>query len=131
DRALAFEKPARWPDAASMRETLLALNLHLPGKALWQTDVPLAGEVSTQDETRDSSEPSSAALEARAMPRASLTGRPRDLPLPALATVLTLAVGTGAWLIPPARQTKSAESKPDEIAVHVHDRFAAMPPSVP
>ncbi len=53
DRALAFERSARWPDAASMRSALCALNLHGAGEVFGDDgSVPLAYEQSTCDESK-------------------------------------------------------------------------------
>lgn len=64
DRALAFEKQKRWPDADSMRAPLLALNLHTNAAFTGARVFAPALEDSTQDEPDVNAEPTSAFVAA-------------------------------------------------------------------
>jgi serine/threonine protein kinase len=103
DRALAFERAARWPDAVSMRAALCALELHRPGEAFRDDGLLQAGEQNTQDEANDPAEPPSMLIHARTRPTESPAARRRARSLFVLATAAMLSVATVGWLFQPPR----------------------------
>jgi serine/threonine protein kinase len=110
DRALAFEKAARWPDADSMRAALCALELHRPGQAFCDDGFLPASQQNTQDELEDPAEPPSMFIQDRARPPESPVARGRARLLYALATAMTLAVATSGWLLQPPAQPAARPS---------------------
>jgi serine/threonine protein kinase len=116
DRALAFEKAARWPDAESMRAALCALEVHRPGEAFCDEGFLLACEQNTQDESEDPAEPPSMFIQDRIRPPESPAARGKARLLYASATATTLAVATSGWLLQPARQPLARPSATPEVA---------------
>ena len=103
DRALAFDKQRRWPDADSMRAPLLALNLHTNAVFTGTRVFGPAHAENTQDEPDVNGEPTSTFVSADSRgfrDRGVKRRRPRAALLLAGATLL---VASGAGLRGAAR----------------------------
>jgi hypothetical protein len=131
DRALAFEKTARWPDATSMRTALDALRPQ-GTEEIFGSDsfVPLAYEQNTQDESKAPAGPTSMFVKGAGRRRGESSRRKgRSGTVYAVGTAVSLAFVTGGWLLRPmaaapplpSRQLEAARENAASVDTRVAD----------